>query len=370
MNVDKARVEYHRVENTQTQSSPHTFSHAKGAAASTTKADVPAISNISITSAVAGLPRSHLKQPIGGEEEAGLDYPSTTQRVETLSFDIKGISAPVANLFRRLITTEVPTLAFDRILIFDNDGVVLDELLSHRIGLVPVAGPVHKLEYIDQQNPGSFSQLDPHRVLLFELEAEGAKDVPVTPVYSNKLVWKPLPGQEEWANPAVDDDKVFLVHPDIILTKLGPGQKLKLQAVAVKGLGIVHTKWSPVSSCYYEMKTSIELTDKITKESATKLQSICPKGVFSVDRNGAATVTAVEKCSLCRECLRKDAYPEFAEKIKIEKDKTSFRFYLESTGQLHAAQVFRQALQLFAERCTELSKLVQRTDVNDFTQNR
>lgn len=400
--ADKVRVGYHRSENTETISSPHTYANATSgssgltaspAVPSTTLPDHPTISNITIESAVAGLPPSYFadKSGSGGsgtgkavksatavkkenEEKEGegddaksttaAGFPSTTRRVETLSFDMNHVSPPIANLFRRLMTTEVPVIAFDRVLIEENDSVVLDELLSHRLGLLPVAGPVNQLECITDSQQVGFDRLDPKRVLLFELRAEGAKDVASTPVYSGQMQWIPLPGQEAWASTEVDEDRVFLVHPDILITKLGPGQQLKLRAIAVKGIGAVHAKWNPVSACYYEMKSSITLADEVRGKAAETLVKACPMGVFGVDDNGKAVVLDEASCTLCRECLRKDAFPEFADAVRIEKDKTQVRFHVESVGQLHAAQIFRQALTLFAERSRYLAKLVQSTEVN------
>lgn len=399
--VDKVHITENRIENTGTVSSPHTYAYGSSSPA-TTQPDRPHISNISITSAISGLPPAYFATDEGAaapsstlpssspsfsptscvlqsygklmaalKSELGEDgFPLSTRRVELLSFTMDHISPPIANMFRRILTTEVPTLAFDRVLIEENDSVVLDELLSHRLGLCPVAGPVRTMEFITESHQAGFNNLDPRRVLVFDLEAEGAKDAPITPVYSCQLKWVPLPGQEAFAptnEGCADEDKVFLVHPDILLTKLGPGQKLKLRAIAVKGIGAVHAKWSPVSSCYYEMCTSIELTEPVTGEAAKQLVKACPMGVFDLEESSSggrtARVANVSQCTLCRECVRKDAYPAFAEKVKIEKDKTMVRFYIESVGHMHAAHLFRTALTLFAERVRALALTVQSTEV-------
>ncbi|CCW60788.1 unnamed protein product [Phytomonas sp. EM1] len=438
------QVTLNRVDNTETVSSPHTYAHSGGGSdaqmgknnvPATTLLDRPQISNLLITSAMVGLPIASLengkwrKQPnivapsspevaqvkledmvgkggaLGCFASQGLTsegFPRTTRRVEKLSFDMDAVSPPIANLFRRVITTEVPTLAFDRVLLYENDGVVLDELLSHRLGLVPVAGPVSLMEYITESSQASFQSLDPKRVLLFELEAEAEKNVAVTPVYSGQLRWVPLPGQEGFqqrpndlsATQDDEDNQVFVVHPDILLTKLGPGQRLKLRAMAVKGIGAVHTKWSPVSACYYEMKTSIELTEPVVGKAAEELVKMCPKGVFglvkvpkedmedeeedaklrvglSKDSEELSTkpvsVSAIvldgNKCTISRECLRTDLYPELENKVKIQKNKTSVRFHIESVGQLRSVQIFRTALTLFAERVRYLAQVIQDTEV-------
>ncbi|CCW71555.1 unnamed protein product [Phytomonas sp. Hart1] len=437
-------ITLNRVDNTETVSSPHSYAYGGGNSGAATGQsggpatalpDHPTISNLSITSAMVGLPitffengkrkKQSLTTPplsselsrVKSEDEEGKGggiggsspsegltpegFPCTTRRVELLSFDLDNVSPPIANLFRRVITTEVPTMAFDRVLLYENDGVVLDELLSHRLGLVPVAGPVSRMEYITEPGQASFQSLDPKRVLMFELEAEGAKNVAVTSVYSRQLSWVPLPGQEEFhsgpsspSDPEHNEaDSVFVVHPDILLTKLGPGQRVKLRAMAVKGIGAVHTKWSPVSACYYEMKTHIELTEPVLGEAAEQLVKMSPKGVFGLVKvpneneeeeeeteskvgrskdpeslsKKSTTVSAVvldpSKCTISRECLRTDQYPELENKVKITKNKTRVRFHVESVGQLHAVEIFRTALTLFAERVRYLARLIQDTEV-------
>eukprot|EP00796_Vickermania_ingenoplastis_P004081 gene4081-2929_t len=358
--ADRVRVGYTGNENVETASSPLTYAFSKDQAASTTLPDKPSISNIQIRSAVAGLP------PALKKESNPVDSTASTARVTKLSFDMDRVSPPIANLFRRVITTEVPTIAFDRVRIDENDSVVVDELLSHRLGLVPVAGPVSKMEYITAPQQVSFQSLDPTKVLVFDLDVVGDDNATCTPVYSRSLQWVPLPGQEEWGEH--EEDKVFLVHPDIILTKLGPKQRLKLRAIAVKGLGSVHTKWSPVSSCYYEMKTEIDIDPKLSGATAEQLVSLCPRKVFELE-DGVATVVSPERCTICRECLRKDMYPDIADSVKISKLKTSVRFHLESTGQIHAAEVFRTALALFAKRCRELTQQLQNTEVTTSTKS-
>ncbi|GET87953.1 DNA-directed RNA polymerase, alpha subunit, putative [Leishmania tarentolae] len=424
--VNKVQIGYHRAENTETVSSPHTYAYSSGKSVPcTTKPDKPTVSNIRIVSAVAGLPPSRFAANASGKQEKNEEesesfaaaagsasssllqgapsearttvdgFPWSTRRVERMSFEMHNVSPPISNLFRRVLTTEVPTLAFDRVLIEENDSPVLDELLSHRLGLIPVAGPVMKMQYITESNQAGFNNLDPSRVLLFELDATGAKDAAVTPVYSRQLQWVPLPGQEkktgavggasqagneEDAGAAEatkqsgddDDDAVFLVHPDILLTKLGPGQRIKLKAIAVKGFGAVHAKWSPVSACYYEMKTSVELCERLTGSAAEALVKSCPTGVFGYEggqKGGAATVVAPEKCTLCRECLRSDdkaaeGATNDGDRVRVQKDKTHVVFHIESVGQLHPAQILRFGLRLFAERCRALAEVVQSTEVH------
>lgn len=282
--------------------------------------------------------------------------PPEDDRVSTLSFDMSDVTPPVANMLRRVIMTEVPTMAFDRVLVYENDGVVLDELLSHRLGMCPVAADAAQFEYITMSDNIDFSNPSARHVLRFDLDitAPTAADAPpITNVYSRDLVYRPMDGQ-----PA----DVALVHGDILLAKLGRGQRIRLEAYAIKGLGLTHAKWQPVSACWYDMVTSVTLSKRVSGAAATRLKSVCPMGVFDIE-DGAAVVKKASKCTLCRECLRDDNTDLG---VVVQKDKTQVKFTLESLGQYaHPEDIVRAALAGFADRCRNLKSLVEGAESMD-----
>ena len=55
-----------------------------------------------------------------------------------MEFDIKGIDAPIANALRRIILAEVPTMAIEKVILTQNTSVLADEVLCHRLGLIPI----------------------------------------------------------------------------------------------------------------------------------------------------------------------------------------------------------------------------------------
>ena len=57
---------------------------------------------------------------------------------ESLEFDIAGIDASMANALRRIMIAEVPTIAFHKVMLYQNTSVLPDELLIHRLGLLPI----------------------------------------------------------------------------------------------------------------------------------------------------------------------------------------------------------------------------------------
>ncbi|GAH30229.1 unnamed protein product [marine sediment metagenome] len=53
-------------------------------------------------------------------------------------FVIEGISIEMINSIRRIILTEIPVMAIDEIIILKNDSPLYDEIISHRLGLIPL----------------------------------------------------------------------------------------------------------------------------------------------------------------------------------------------------------------------------------------
>lgn len=55
-----------------------------------------------------------------------------------IEFDLVGVDAPIANALRRIMIAEVPTVAIEDVYIWNNTSIMQDEVLAHRIGLVPL----------------------------------------------------------------------------------------------------------------------------------------------------------------------------------------------------------------------------------------
>src|SRR3989344_9355847 len=149
---------------------------------------------------------------------------------------------PLANALRRSVS-EVPTLAIDEVEIFKNDSAIYDEMLAHRLGLIPLKTP---------KSANSKTKID------LKLSKTG----PCT-VYAEDLKG--------------DTD---VVEPKMPITLLGNGHKLELVATAILGKGIEHAKYLP-ALCFYhhlnEVSASSEI-DSIIQRS---------KGVIKPEKKGS-----------------------------------------------------------------------------------
>ncbi|MGH0158663.1 UNVERIFIED_CONTAM: hypothetical protein FKN15_075592 [Acipenser sinensis] len=81
------------------------------------------------------------------EENFRVDIIEMDESAGTLEFDMVGIDAAIANAFRRILLAEVPTMAVEKVFIYNNTSIVQDEILAHRLGLIPIKADPRLFEY-------------------------------------------------------------------------------------------------------------------------------------------------------------------------------------------------------------------------------
>jgi DNA-directed RNA polymerase I and III subunit RPAC1 len=64
-----------------------------------------------------------------------------------LEFDLIGVDASIANALRRFIIAEVPSICIEEVYSVINDGVMQDEVLAHRLGLIPLKIDARHFDY-------------------------------------------------------------------------------------------------------------------------------------------------------------------------------------------------------------------------------
>src|SRR5207244_11617852 len=55
-----------------------------------------------------------------------------------VTLQLDGIDRSYANAVRRFCISEVPSMAIDDVVILENSSVLYDEILAHRLGMIPI----------------------------------------------------------------------------------------------------------------------------------------------------------------------------------------------------------------------------------------
>lgn len=117
-------------------------------------------------------------------------------------------------------------MAIDDVVILENSSVLYDELLAHRLGMIPIKTDLDRYILPEKCDCGTPLGCNKCRVL-FVLDSV-AKERQTT-VYSGDLV--------------SEDREIRPTSETIPLVKLAPGQAVKLEAYARLGRGKEHAKW-------------------------------------------------------------------------------------------------------------------------------
>ena len=338
-----------------------------------------------------------------------------------LVFEIKGVDVSFANALRRIMIAEVPSVAIEKVYIFDNTSIIHDEVLAHRLGLVPINVDPRLLTEVEDEDA-----LTDENTLVFRLKvscgrsradeerrerarkameerrdqgsnavsddsvlgnddldqaaAEAAEalhsvkhqaggetiaDAIETPgrpytkhVYSKSLEFVPQGTQEEQF-----PEGVKMVHDDILLAKLRPGQAIELEAHARRGVGEDHAKFSPVATASYRLMCNVELVKPVYDDLADQLANLYEPGVFKVivcgpedeaGRDREAVAINPYACTMSRNYMR---VPELKEAVKITRIPDHFIFSIESVGALKPGVVLAESLRILKAKCHKIIRM-------------
>ncbi len=114
-----------------------------------------------------------------------------------------------ANAIRRFGLGQIPTYAIDKVIVYENSSAFFDEFIANRMGLIPITSPEKETAEV-----------------MFTLNAEGPMVIP-----SSML---------ESSNP-----NVTIANGKIPLAELESKQIIRLEGIAVKGMGRTHAKFQP-----------------------------------------------------------------------------------------------------------------------------
>ncbi|XP_055637428.1 DNA-directed RNA polymerases I and III subunit RPAC1 [Toxorhynchites rutilus septentrionalis] len=270
-----------------------------------------------------------------------------------LEFDMIGVSPAIANAFRRLMLSEVPSMAIEKVHIYNNTSIIQDEVLAHRLGLIPLKADPRLFEYKGNENDPA-NALD---TLEFELKVKCTKknkdstDVSNNEimyknhsVYSHQIRWIPVGNQAS----IYKEEDVGPIDDDILISKMRPGHEFDIKLFAVKGVGKDHAKFSPVATASYRLLPEIRLNRPVVGSDAFLLQKCFSPGVISIDKGDQAYVKDARYDSCSRNVYR---YPQLADAVTMSRVRNHFIFTVESLGALKPDVIFVEAAKVLKKKC-------------------
>lgn len=242
-------------------------------------------------------------------------------------FDVRGVTPSFLNAIRRTLLSQVPKLAIEDVTIYDNTSALFDEMLAHRLGLLPV--PTDLNLFVPRKECTCNGEGCPSCTVLYTLSKEGP-----CMVYSGDLV------------PAADA-KFKIFDPKVPLVKLLEGQRVMLEAGAILGSGIEHAKWQgTVAVGYMEYPTVKVGPGAIAPAVLEKLQKTAPHGAVVVENGTLKVLDPVKAVTYLRSV--KDLYDLDTVQIGFEPDRWLFR--LETDGSLDPVTSMRKAVSILMEK--------------------
>ena len=263
---------------------------------------------------------------------------------ETLEFKLKNVDNSVANGLRRILLSEIPTLAIDTVKISENTSVLPDEMIAHRLGLIPLSSmKARRMNFV--------RNCDCQKVGCSKCQIRGSLRVTCPPqshsldVYSEDL--------------AIEDDEVRPVSIEkkgVWIVTLGRSQTISLDFIIRKGIAKIHAKFMPVGTVAMRFAADIRLNPVAMAQLSVDTRRLfvkrCPAKVFAFDDvKELVTIADAQKCIYCRECLIRE--PPFATSaplcsVRLKRtdpvhEKFDFTFVVEATGVLPVKQLIFDA---------------------------
>jgi DNA-directed RNA polymerase subunit D len=253
-------------------------------------------------------------------------------------FILGGVRPSFANALRRAMVSEVPTLAIDDVRIYDNTSALFDEMLAHRLGLIPIKTDL--ATYSLKETCACGGAGCPSCSVTYTLSVEGPKTV-----QSGDLI--------------PQDPEAVPVHDNIPIVKLTKGQKLVLEARAVLNTGKEHAKWQPTVICGYKNYPVIAISDVC--DACGMCVEECPREILASKGKKIGVIeNKLPECSMCRLCERACVATGIGDEpaIKISAEPDRFIFVVEGDGSFPVKEIMQRAIQYIKGQSDELEKQI------------
>jgi DNA-directed RNA polymerase II subunit RPB3 len=182
-----------------------------------------------------------------------------------------------------------------------------------------------------------------------------------------------LKSNNEYVSPAHflnQDEQDESQDEGIAIVKMGPGQRLKLKAIARMGIAKEHAKWCPVAVATYRFLPIIQINDEqvatLTMEQKAEIVESCPDKILEIDASSGNIVAApnadematfTEDLKYTQAALKKRKEdPDF---VTVTQSDNVFLFSVESTGAMDAEEILISSLRVLKDRLNYLAQEVE-----------
>ncbi|KYK30843.1 MAG: hypothetical protein AYK22_02805 [Thermoplasmatales archaeon SG8-52-3] len=244
---------------------------------------------------------------------------------------IEEVKPYFVNALRRIMISELPKLAVNDVVIYDNTSALFDEIIAHRLGLVPIPTDLSLISFRAEcvcKGKGC-----PNCTVRYTLSKEGEGAV-----YSGDL----QPAEKSWA---ITEDKIPIV-------KLYGDQRLILEVEAVLGRGRDHAKWQAIQAPAYRMEQIIEF-DKTKLNEVKEFVSKIPENLVTI-KGDKLILKDETKLPILESFINK----EHIDFISIKRDPTKFLFHFETDGSFSAKDAIVESVNILQKKYEELGKLL------------
>ncbi|KAK6946066.1 DNA-directed RNA polymerase, insert domain [Dillenia turbinata] len=287
-------------------------------------------------------------------------------------FELRETDASMANALRRVMIAEVPTIAIDLVEIEVNSSVLNDEFIAHRLGLIPLTSEramgmrfSRDCDACDGDGQCEYCSVE------FHLRARAVTDQTLDVTSKDLISSDPSVVPVDFADTSGSGGFETPEQRGIIIVKLRRGQELRLRAIARKGIGKDHAKWSPAATVTFMYEPEIHITEDLMEtlslEEKRAWVESSPTKVFDIDPNTQQVmVVDPEAYTYDEEVIKKAEAMGKPGLVEIHAKEDSFIFTVESTGAIKASQLVINAIEVLKQKLDAVRLTEDTMEADDF----